>query len=76
MPSVRLSPLGQGQGQDPDILLPTWSVPMYRPDGSVAEIPIPRLINVMGYPISLDSSQATLEDLEELILMVEGLKLE
>ncbi len=50
---------GQGQVQDPDILLPTWSVPMYRPDGSVAEIPIPRLINVMGYPISLDSRQVS-----------------
>uniref|UniRef100_A0A2N9ECY2 F-box associated beta-propeller type 1 domain-containing protein n=1 Tax=Fagus sylvatica TaxID=28930 RepID=A0A2N9ECY2_FAGSY len=76
MESLVLLDQGQGQVQDPDILLPTWSVPMYRPDGSVAEIPIPRLINVMGYPISLDSRQATLEDLEELILMVEGLKLE
>uniref|UniRef100_A0A2N9GXJ2 F-box associated beta-propeller type 1 domain-containing protein n=1 Tax=Fagus sylvatica TaxID=28930 RepID=A0A2N9GXJ2_FAGSY len=56
--------LDQGQDQDPNILLPTWSVPMYRPDGSVAEIPITRCTN------------ATVKDLQEMIVMVESLKLE
>uniref|UniRef100_A0A2N9J2R1 F-box associated beta-propeller type 1 domain-containing protein n=1 Tax=Fagus sylvatica TaxID=28930 RepID=A0A2N9J2R1_FAGSY len=61
--------LDQGQDQDPNILLPTWSVPMYRPDGSVAEIPIPRCTNVMRYP----TRQATVKDLQEMIVMVESL---
>ncbi|GMY19351.1 hypothetical protein FCV25MIE_14590 [Fagus crenata] len=60
--------LNSGQDQDPNILLPTWSVPMYRPDGSVAEIPITRCTNA--------TFEATVKDLQEMIVMVESLKLE
>uniref|UniRef100_A0A2N9EPY9 F-box associated beta-propeller type 3 domain-containing protein n=1 Tax=Fagus sylvatica TaxID=28930 RepID=A0A2N9EPY9_FAGSY len=61
--------LDQAQGQDLHNLLPTWTVPMYRSDGSVVETTIPRCTDV-GYPISQDSRQPTFEDL------VESLKLE
>uniref|UniRef100_A0A2N9IZI4 F-box associated beta-propeller type 1 domain-containing protein n=1 Tax=Fagus sylvatica TaxID=28930 RepID=A0A2N9IZI4_FAGSY len=70
--SLVLLDQGQGQDQDPNILLPTWSVPMYRPDGSVAEIPIPRCTNMRRYP----TRHATVKDLQEMLVMVESLKLE
>uniref|UniRef100_A0A2N9GUC3 Aminotransferase-like plant mobile domain-containing protein n=1 Tax=Fagus sylvatica TaxID=28930 RepID=A0A2N9GUC3_FAGSY len=38
-----------------DIILPSWSVPLYQADGSLHEMAITRHTNVLGYPVPEDT---------------------
>uniref|UniRef100_A0A2N9H9X5 Retrotransposon gag domain-containing protein n=1 Tax=Fagus sylvatica TaxID=28930 RepID=A0A2N9H9X5_FAGSY len=40
-----------------DIILPSWSVPLYQADGSLRERAITRHTNVLGYPVPEDTSR-------------------
>ena len=43
-----------------DIILPSWSVPLYQADGSLCEMAITRYTNVLGYPILEDTRAVSL----------------
>ena len=38
-----------------DIILPSWSVPLYQADGSLCKTAITRHTNVLGYPVPADA---------------------
>ena len=43
-----------------DIILPSWSVPLYQSDGSLRETAITRHTNVLGYPVPEDTCAVSL----------------
>uniref|UniRef100_A0A2N9EBK2 Aminotransferase-like plant mobile domain-containing protein n=1 Tax=Fagus sylvatica TaxID=28930 RepID=A0A2N9EBK2_FAGSY len=57
-----------------DIILPSWSVPLYQVDGSLHETTITRYTNVLGFPVPEDASLATHADLNYMFQLCGNMK--
>uniref|UniRef100_A0A2N9HR87 Aminotransferase-like plant mobile domain-containing protein n=1 Tax=Fagus sylvatica TaxID=28930 RepID=A0A2N9HR87_FAGSY len=57
-----------------DIILPSWSIPLYQADGSLCKTTITRHSNVLGYPVPKDARLATHADLNYMFQLCGNMK--
>uniref|UniRef100_A0A2N9F082 Plastocyanin-like domain-containing protein n=1 Tax=Fagus sylvatica TaxID=28930 RepID=A0A2N9F082_FAGSY len=77
--------LGQAHGHAPsalaapgglrDVAFLPWTVAVSHADGTMAEVSIPNICDVYGYPVPQDTRPAMREDLNQLIRMYENMKM-